>query len=414
MPMALSQRPASLWHNRDYLLLWSGQLISATGTGISQIAYPLLVLALTGSPAQAGLVGALRSLTYILVILPAGALLDRWDRKRVMIFCDLGRALVLASIFITIALGRLTIAQLYITGVVEVLLGTFFDIAEVSCLPQVVAKEQLPEALGRIQATTGVVNLVGPPLGGLLFSFRSLLPFLVDAISYIVSVCSLLFIRTPFQQQRKAPVRNIHVEIAEGLRWLWHQPLLRTMALLTAGNIFFGAGQPLIVIVVAQNHHASAATIGLIFGIAGLGGILGSLVVGRIVQHFSFSQMIVSILWLYAAFWFPLAFLPSPIILGLILALLFFIGPFYNVAYVSRRLAMTPDALQSRVNSVARLVGLGFAPLGLALTGLLLQYGGPQLTILLSVSGQILLALVATLNPHIRRTRPWVEVPEAK
>lgn len=407
--MVISRRSASLWRNRDYLLLWSGQLVSDTGTGISQIAYPLLVLAITGSPVQAGLVGALRSLTYVLVILPAGAWLDRWDRKRVMILCDVGRALVLASVFVTLAFGRLTITQLYITGFVEVLLGTFFDIAELSCLPQVVQQEQLPEALGRTQATTGVMNLLSPPLGGALFALRPLLPFLVDAVSYIASVCSLLFIRTPFQQQRDAPVRNLRVDIAEGLRWLWHQPLLRTMALLTAGNIFFGAGQPLIVIVVAQQHHASATIIGLIFGIAGIGSILGSLVVGRVHQRVSFAQMIVSLLWLYAALWLPLALLPSPPVLGLILALLFFIGPFYNVTYVSRRLAMTPDVLQSRVNSVARLLGLGFAPLGLALTGLLLQYGGPELTILLSVGGQVLLALAATLNPHIRRAGPLVD-----
>lgn len=407
--MVISRRSASLWRNRDYLLLWSGQLVSDTGTGISQIAYPLLVLAITGSPVQAGLVGALRSLTYVLVILPAGAWLDRWDRKRVMILCDVGRALVLASVFVTLAFGRLTITQLYITGFVEVLLGTFFDIAELSCLPQVVQQEQLPEALGRTQATTGVMNLLSPPLGGALFALRPLLPFLVDAVSYIASVCSLLFIRTPFQQQRDAPARNLRVDIAEGLRWLWHQPLLRTMALLTAGNIFFGAGQPLIVIVVAQQHHASAAIIGLIFGIAGIGSILGSLVVGRVHQRVSFAQMIVSLLWLYAALWLPLALLPSPPVLGLILALLFFIGPFYNVTYVSRRLAMTPDVLQSRVNSVARLLGLGFAPLGLALTGLLLQYGGPELTILLSVGGQVLLALAATLNPHIRRAGPLVD-----
>ncbi len=407
--MSISIRPTSLWRNRDYLLLWGGQLISDMGAGISQIAYPLLVLAVTGSPAQAGLVGALRALTYVLVILPSGAWLDRWDRRRVMIFCDVGRALVLASIFVTLAFGRLSIIQLYLTGFVEVLLETFFDIAGVSCLPQVVAKEQLPAALGRTQATTGVMNLVSPPLGGALFALRPLLPFLVDAISYIVSVCSLLLIRTPFQQQREAPVRNLYTDIAEGLRWLWNRPLLRTMALLTGGNVFFGAGQALIVIVVAQHHHASAATIGLIFGIGGLGGILGALVVSRVQQRFSFAQMIVSVLWLYAAFWLPLALLPSPPVLGLILALLFFIGPFYNVVYVSRRLAMTPDALQSRVNSVARLVGMGLAPLGLALTGLLLQYSGPQVTILLSVGGQVLLALVASLNPHIRRTRPLIE-----
>lgn len=94
--MARSGQPVSLWRNRDYLLLWSG---------ISQIAFPLLVLAVTGSPAQAGLVSALRSLTYIVCILPAGALLDRWDRKRVMIWCDAGRALCLASIPLALTLG---------------------------------------------------------------------------------------------------------------------------------------------------------------------------------------------------------------------------------------------------------------------------------------------------------------------
>src|SRR5947209_9790258 len=102
----------SLWHNHDYLLLWSGQIISLTGTGISQLAFPLLVLALTGSPAQAGLVGALRGLPFILLSLPAGALVDRWNRKKVMIFCDVGRALALASIPFAYTIGHLTIVQL--------------------------------------------------------------------------------------------------------------------------------------------------------------------------------------------------------------------------------------------------------------------------------------------------------------
>jgi predicted MFS family arabinose efflux permease len=116
------------------------------------------------------------------------------------------------------------------------------------------------------------------------------------------------------------------------------------------------------------------ATIGITYLLGPpLGGILGSLSVGWIQRRFSFAQVIVSVLWLYVALWLPLAALPSPLVLGLLMALLFFIGPFYNVTNISRRLAMTPDALQSRVNSVARLIALGFSPLGLALTGFLLQ-----------------------------------------
>src|SRR5262249_6352872 len=114
-----SQQPLSLWRNRDFLLLWSGQSISAAGTEIALLAYPLLVLALTNSPAQAGFVGALRSLPYVFLCLPVGALVDRWDRKRVMIVCDSGCMLALATIPIAMALDRLTLAQVYAVALVE-------------------------------------------------------------------------------------------------------------------------------------------------------------------------------------------------------------------------------------------------------------------------------------------------------
>ena len=141
--MGQSKRPTSLWRNRDYLLLWSGQLISNAGSGTSQIAFPLLVLAFTDSPAQAGLVSALNSLIYILCILPAGALLDRWNRKHVMIYCDIGRTISLVSIPLAILLGHLSIFQIYLVTLIASALGVFFDIAELACLPQVVTKEQL-------------------------------------------------------------------------------------------------------------------------------------------------------------------------------------------------------------------------------------------------------------------------------
>ena len=109
-------KPKTLWRNRDYMLLWSGQVISSIGTQASQLAFPLLVLALTRSPAQAGFAGALRALPYLIFSLPAGALIDRWDRKRVMIFCDTGRALSMASIPFALSIGQLTVLQLFIVS----------------------------------------------------------------------------------------------------------------------------------------------------------------------------------------------------------------------------------------------------------------------------------------------------------
>jgi MFS family permease len=413
--METSNKSLSLWRNRDYLLLWGGQTLSNIGSGVSRIAYPLLVLAITGSPAQAGLIGALRSLMYIVLILPAGALLDRWNRKRVMIICDTVRAISLASIPAAALLGHLTLAQLYVIAFIEGTFEAFFDIAEVSSVPQVVSQEQLPAAMSRVQVTAGLTTLLGPSLGGVLFAIRSLLPFLADAISYVISVVSLSFIRVPFQKQHNTTSvtgttkRSLRREIGEGLRWLWNQPVLRTMAFITSGNIFFGAGETLIIIVIAQRQHTSDATIGLIFGIAGIGTILGAISVETIRRRFSFVQIITGVLWLFVVFWLPLAVLPSPLILGLLTAALFFIGPFYAVTSISYRLAITPDKLQSRVNSVARLIALGLSPAGQALTGFLLQYTGPQITVLLLTAGQIILPLAAMASRSIRNARPPTE-----
>ena len=140
-------------------------MVSNVGTQVSQLAFPLLILALTGSAAQAGFAGALRALPYVIFSLPAGALIDRWDRKRTMILCDTGRAISLASIPVAYALGDLTMVQLYLVSAIEGTLYVFFNIAEAACLPRVVPKEQLPAATAQNMATDGITTLIGPPLG---------------------------------------------------------------------------------------------------------------------------------------------------------------------------------------------------------------------------------------------------------
>src|SRR5947209_3562825 len=119
-------RQTALWRNRDYVLLWSGQIVSAIGSQVSGLAFPLLVLALTGSAAQAGFVGAVRMLPYLFLSLPVGALIDRWNRKRVMILCDIGRTLAIASIPLAMAINHLTLVQLYLVSLIEGTLYVFF------------------------------------------------------------------------------------------------------------------------------------------------------------------------------------------------------------------------------------------------------------------------------------------------
>ena len=176
-----------LWHNRDYMWLWSGQVVSTLGSTASTVIYPLLILALTSSPEAAGVAGALRTLPYLALSLPVGALIDRWDRKAVMIRCDAGRALAVASIPLAVAFDALTVAQIYAVTLIEGSLFVFFNIAEVAALPRVVPAAQLPEATAYNEAGYGVANILGPPMGTILYqAFGRAVPFIADALTYLL------------------------------------------------------------------------------------------------------------------------------------------------------------------------------------------------------------------------------------
>jgi predicted MFS family arabinose efflux permease len=399
-------KPRPLWLNRDYMLLWSGQTISSVGTGVSRLAFPLLVLDLTHSAAQAGIVGALEALPYLLLSLPVGALIDRWDRKRVMILCDIGRALALGSVPLALWQGWLTIQQLYAVALIEGILFVFFNLAEVACLPQVVSKPQLPAAVAQNQATEGVAQILSPQLGGALYGVLRSLPFLADAVSYGASVLSLFLIRAQFQEERNGARRRLIEEIREGLVWLWRQPLIRYIAFLTGGTNFVGAGSALILIVLAKQQGATPFVLGTLFAVAGVGGIVGSLVAAPIQKRLSFGAVIIGSTWVWALLYPLYVVAPSPLWLGVISAGMFLSSPIYNVVQFSYRISIIPDALQGRVNSVFRLLAFGFQPLGLALTGFLIESIHVVPTVLCFAAVSLGLAVLTTFNRRVREARP--------
>jgi MFS family permease len=412
-----------LWRNRDYMLLWSGQVVSVMGGGIAGLAFPLLVLALTdGDYAAAGFAAALGGLPYLIFSLPVGALIDRWNRKQVMILCDIGRALSAASIPIALYFDMLTVWQLFANAFIEGTLFVFFNIAEVAALSRVVAKEQLPQATAQNEAGFIATGLAAPPLGGFLFQVSRGVPFLFDAISYAGSVISLLFIKTTFQGERTKVDRNLRREIGEGLRWLWGHPLIRYMAFLTGGSNFVFAGIDLILIVLAQNLLGVPGTevaeigpeIGLIFSIGAIGGIVGSVIGGQIQKRFTFGQVIIGVMW-FQVLIFPLfAVAPHIIVLGIIAAVSFMTSPVYNVVQFSYRISIIPEQLQGRVNSTFRLVAFGFQPIGAALCGILLQWVGILPTLAFYSLVLISLAVLTTANSHVRSARPITEIAAAE
>src|SRR5690242_20442505 len=235
--VAEKPKTARLWHSRDWVLLWSGQLVSVVGTQVSQLAYPLLMLALTDSPAQAGFLSAARTIPYLLLGLPAGALVDRWDRRRVMIVCDAGRALALGSIPLAMAFGWLTLAQLYAVALLEGVLNVFFNLAETAALTRVVTRDQIPAATTLNEVTLSTGSMLGPALGGLIFAIGQGFAFLADAISYAVSVVSVWFIRAELSASQAAGTNRLVDAIRAGVVWLWRHPLLRLLALITGGTV---------------------------------------------------------------------------------------------------------------------------------------------------------------------------------
>ncbi|HEX5501476.1 MAG TPA: MFS transporter [Thermomicrobiales bacterium] len=407
---AADRAPRSLWRNRDYLILWGGQGVSAFGTEASQLALPLLILAVTHSPAKAGVLGAVRGLAYLCFGLPAGALVDRWDRKRVMLLCDAGRALAFATIPLALALGYLTAAQLYAVSFVEGTLFVFFGLAETACLPRVVTRAQLAAAVAQNQATEAAAMLGGPPLGGALFGLGRALPFVADAVSYAASVGSLLLIRARFQEERAATPRAMRREVAAGLRWLWGQPVVRLLMWLSTGvNAVYG-GWALLLIELGQRLGASAATIGLIFAAGGAGTIVGALLAPRLQRRFTVGGIMVVIAWIFALTWPPFALVSTPLALGVAQFASFLFVPIYVSTHFSYRLVLIPDALQGRVNSVFRLGTFGGQTVGFLLTGLLLQWYGPVATVWITFVPSVGLAALTTLSAGLRRAGRLADV----
>jgi MFS family permease len=372
------------------------------------VAYPLLVLAETHSPAKAGIVGFAQTLPYLLFYLPAGALVDRWDRKRTMIVADAGRALALGSLALALALDAFSLAQVIAVAFVEGSLFVFFSLSESAALPQVVPKEQLPTAIAQNQARIQGADLVGQPLGGALFGISRLLPFAADAISYTVSVVSLFFVGAAFQEKRPRSVTRLRAEMLEGVRWLWHQRFLRAGVLLVAGSNFAFSAMLLALIVRAKDLGASSATVGIMLAFLGGGAIVGSLVAPSVQRRVHTKWVIIVSFWAWAIGAFVSAFVGSPYALGVIWAFGSVFGPIFNVAFSAYRYALVPDRLLARVGSAALVVAWGAIPLGQLTAGLLLERIGAVDTILLVAATSGAVGLLASLSRTIR-TAPRAE-----
>nr|BFE57125.1 MFS transporter [Dactylosporangium thailandense] len=405
----------NLRRNQAFVLLWTGQAVSALGSQVSSVGYVLLALALTGSAAQAGLVAALAGIASLALRLPAGVLADTRSRRAIVVGADAGRAAALLTVPIAGLTNTLSLWHLATVAVLDAALGACFEPAEAAALRHVVPVEQLPEAAARNQSRGFVATLLGPALGGLLFGLGRTLPFLVDAVSYALSALSLALIRGPLNPPARRPGgiagTGRGAAVAGGLVWVWRQRFVRGAVLWLAGVMLVFQSIGLVSVVLARLHGAGPAEIGALFSIASAGGLAGALVAPRLTARFGPRSLMVAFGWCAALVTPLLCAARSPYLIGAVGAVVFFLGPAAHAGIIGHVLVHAPERLQGRVHAAVGLIAGAASPAGPLLAGVLLQWAGPVGTVAVYSALLLLLAVLITGPARAAAAGPVVDRP---
>jgi MFS family permease len=405
--------PAALWGHWDFMLLWGGQSISELGSGVTQLALPLTaVLVLKASAFQVGLLTAATYASFALIALPAGAIVDRIAKRRLLVVCDAARMLIIGSVPVAAAAGALTLGQLYVVALLAGVCTVFFDVAYQSYLPSLIPVEQLNEGNGKLGATQSFAQAAGPGLGGALVGLIGAARAMsADAFSYAVSVTSLLLIRSRADgpSAHAAAARDGHIlsglrtDIAEGLQFVVRHPILRKVVACTGTvNFWSGASTAVTTIFLVRVLHLHPALIGLLYALGAIGGVLGGVFTGR------FSRWIGSarIVWL-SSLLFVLCSALRPLAEPGWRVVLFGVGGvgitfsvvLFNVAQLTYRQVITPPALLGRMNAAVRWIVWGTLPLGGLVGGALGTAIGIRPTLWCSVIGSAPAVALIVFSP---------------
>jgi Transmembrane secretion effector len=383
------------------MLLQSGQLLSNMGTQVASIAYPLLVLAMTGSAAKAGFVAFARFLPRALFALPAGVVADRWNRRWLMVGADAVRVGAVSILVATILLDSSAFWPIPLIAFVEGAAAAFFAAAYPGALRSIVAVAQLPDAIATQTGRGAVVQLAGAPLGGVLFTVTRALPFVVDVISYAFSAISLLAMRSPFEEQREHDSSRLRSRLVEGLRFVWSRPFLRTCALVFGPLNFVAPGLIFSVVVIGTEEGLSGGQVGLLitafFGVALLGTFLSPVVRRVLPVHAVFVLELWTWIGCAAFLVWPNVFVLTASMLPSALAM-----PSTDAVVHGYRIAMTPDRLLGRVESAWSTFALLMAPFGPLLAGVLIADVSARAAIGVFAGVAFVLALWGTLSPSLR------------
>ncbi|MDO0924512.1 MFS transporter [Streptomyces sp. TG1A-8] len=365
-------RPPSLWRNRDFTLLWSGQCLSDLGGSMADLALPLLVLQQSGSPARAGLVGTVGLATTMVCRLPAGVLADRFDRRRLMIACDAFRIAAYALLTCAVLAGAAGLPVILAVVAGSAAATALFSTAEHAAVRNLVRPDQIATAVARNEARAYGTSLAGPPLGGLLFGVGRALPFLGNTLSFLLSLAAVVCVRRPLQQLREPKAQGAGASAGQGVRFVLGHPFLRTLLLIAAPLNMAFTGMIFAMTLSLRDSGVPPFLVGLAGTIFALGGFLGAFAAPALQRRLRLPTLITLLCWTTAALMAVSTLLTTGVLAAVPLAAAVFLGPTANASLFGHQAAVTPDHLQGRVVSVVLLAAGSAAALAPALAGALL------------------------------------------
>lgn len=410
MPVSTDRVSTPLWRNHDFMVLWAGQLLSLIGGEVTYLALPLIALStLDVSPFQIGLLSTFSTLPWLLVSLPAGVVVDRYRRRSVMMACDLGRAVILTSVPLAASLSSVSLPQLYAVAVLSGTLNVFFSSAYLSTPPGMVTKAQLTAANGLVLSATATAGLVGPSFGAFLIgAFGAPHAVVADIASFLVSIVSLLFIKQaearPAQEPGSRAARHFTREMGEGLRIIVADRVLTVITLANSlGNFLISGLTAITLLYLIRGLHWSVHAVGIVMGIAALGGLAGSLSTGWFVKRFGMVRVLL---------FGQILFGPARLVVGLVgpglagqvviavgLAIGLFSVTVYNIAQRSYRMQSCPSGLLGRLNATASWLQWGLRPVAGVVGGGLATLIGIRSTILIFAALLPVCAILLWFSP---------------
>jgi Na+/melibiose symporter-like transporter len=395
----------SLFRHADFRRLWMGDTVSVLGIQFVLFAIPLMAVTVLDADAlQMGILAALESLAFLLIGLPAGAWVDRWRKKRILIAGDLARAVLLLTLPAAWLLGVLSIHQLYAVAFAVGCITVFFDVANQSYLPEIVDPEQISEGNSKLQASQQTAFVVGPAAASFLVRLIGS-PLTIGVTSICMALSSLFVSRIRHEEVRADPQqrRPLRTEIAEGLSFVTSHPLLRRIVMaIGTGNFASSAAGALFVLFVVRTLGLSQVTLGVILSVGAAGGILGAVTSERFARLVGEGRAIpVSALLIgLGAFSTPLATLlppvPTLVVGGLVLSWAVVV---YNVTQVSFRQRLCPRPLLGRMNASVRFLVWGPMPVGALLGGVAGQQLGVTTALWIFAGVSLLASLPVLLSP---------------